>query len=408
MNFAIVNLGCKVNRAESDAASADLLAQGHTLSLLDEANLVIVNTCTVTSEAEKKTRKALSRILRESAAEQVLVTGCAAAINPEFYESTSKRVRVIPKSELSAHIAQFGSNDKTSPALLRLGKNFPTRVGVKIQDGCNNACTYCIVHVARGRIWSKNADEVVTECKSLASAGTKEIVLTGINLGSYECEGMHLAQLMHRLLEATKDMHEEGELACRFRISSIEPADVSEELIECIASSTGRICKHLHLPLQSGSSKVLSEMARPYNASEYFFLVERLRKAMPTLSLSSDIIVGFPGESESDFKQSLDAAHACAFSKIHVFPYSKRKGTPAAARLDQISAEVKKERAAHLRKVALELRNLDFEKRIGAKENVLVEQLGRAMTESYYEIEAPTKMPIGALISIDIPNKRLN
>ena len=291
---------------------------------------------------------------------------------------------------------------------LRLGKNFPTRVGVKIQDGCNNACTYCIVHVARGRIWSKNADEVVTECKSLASAGTKEIVLTGINLGSYECEGMHLAQLMHRLLEATKDMHEEGELACRFRISSIEPADVSEELIECIASSTGRICKHLHLPLQSGSSKVLSEMARPYNASEYFFLVERLRKAMPTLSLSSDIIVGFPGESESDFKQSLDAAHACAFSKIHVFPYSKRKGTPAAARLDQISAEVKKERAAHLRKVALELRNLDFEKRIGAKENVLVEQLGRAMTESYYEIEAPTKMPIGALISIDIPNKRLN
>lgn len=394
MNFAVINLGCKVNRVESDAVMAALMAAGGLETPEAKADLIVINTCTVTGEAEKKTRKAVHRALRANDHARVVVTGCAVAIDQAGFEAMDPRVETAAKGEL---LDTLGNSTAEATPVLRTGEAFPTRVGIKIQDGCNHACTYCIVHVARGKAWSRSSDEVVREVSAYARAGVREIVLSGINLGSYEHEGLRLAGLLECLLSETA-----GDTAPRFRISSIEPIDVDDELIALLARSQGRVCRHLHLPLQAGSSRVLREMARPYHAERYCELVEKLRDAIPELSLSTDIIVGFPGETDEDFAETLAVARRCRFSKIHVFPYSKREGTPAAKRSDQVASEVKTQRARQLRDLAEELRASDRLARVGTVEQVLVEANGRGMTESYYEIDVPDKAKTGALLSVEL------
>lgn len=477
MNFAVVNLGCKVNRVESDDVAAHLAARGAETPEAD-ADLIVVNTCTVTGEAEKKTRKAVRRALRANDRARVVVTGCAAAIDRAFYENLDERVTVLGKAELgklwenafqvgepapaprdggpafsphdggpalspcdgepasSPHGAAVGvagpagalaaqgvgaaargavpasqnggggaAARGAAPAssLLRLGPSFRSRVGVKVQDGCDNACTYCIVHVARGRATSRPADDVVAECVAYARAGAGEIVLTGINLGSY-CDGakrdpaaVRLADLLHLLLDAT------AHAACRFRISSVEPRDVDDALVDVLAASDGRVCRHLHLPLQAGSSKVLREMARPYDAPRFVALVERLYAAVPELALSTDLIAGFPGETDAEFQETLDVARACRFAKIHAFPYSRRDGTPAAARADQVPPAVRERRAAALRALGDELRAQEYARRVGTVERVLVESRGRGTTESYFEIPVPPDAQPGTLRELVLP-----
>ena len=451
MNFAVVNLGCKVNRVESDDAAARLAACGVETPEA-EADLIVVNTCTVTGEAEKKTRKAVRRALRANDRARVLVTGCAAAIDAAFYEALGDRVTVVGKAQLAdairdwceacssrsaagepADLANVPAVQAEGPAglsrgaargasetacapieqgdvapLLHIGSGFRNRVGVKVQDGCDNACTYCIVHVARGRATSRPADEVVRECAAYARAGAGEIVLTGINLGSY-CDGgrrdpsaTRLAGLLRRLLDETADLHGPGALPVRFRISSVEPRDVDDALIDLLAVADGRVCRHLHLPLQAGSSKVLREMARPYDAERFRVLVERLYAAVPELALSTDIIAGFPGETDAEFQETLDVARACRFAKIHAFPYSPRAGTPAAARADQVPPAVKEGRAAMLRALGDELRASERARRAGTVELALVEEGGVAMTESYFEVPAPAGAAPGALVEVTL------
>lgn len=395
--FHVVNLGCKVNRVESDDFTAALLSHGGKAVDAASADLVIVNTCTVTGEAEKKTRKAVRGALRANDHARVIVTGCAAAIAPEVFEAMDARVQVVPKGSMMGLLAPEGSSFEPHGAApqLRVGDEFPTRVGIKVQDGCNNACTYCIVHVARGRAWSRPAEEIVSEAVRLAQAGVHEIVLTGINLGSYTFEGMTLAGLLRRLLDAT-----EGNV--RFRISSVEPRDVHDDLIELMAQADGRICRHLHLPLQSGSSKVLKEMARPYKASYFADLVDRLYDAMPMLSLSTDVIVGFPGETEDDFQETVAMAKRCRFSKMHIFRYSMREGTPAARRVDQVDPVVKANRAKRLEEVARTLREADRVRREGTVELALVETSGVATTESYHEVHVSKDAPVGELMELKL------
>ncbi len=443
MNFAVVNLGCKVNRVESDDVAAHLAARGAETPEAD-ADLIVVNTCTVTGEAEKKTRKAVRRALRANDRARVVVTGCAAAIDRAFYENLDERVTVLGKAELgklwegedgyhvgepalsphgaagelagpaSTRAAQEGGgaargvgpasqNGAPASSLLRFGPSFRSRVGVKVQDGCDNACTYCIVHVARGRATSRPADDVVAECVAYAQAGAGEIVLTGINLGSY-CDGakrdpaaVRLADLLRLLLDAT------AHAACRFRISSVEPRDVDDALVDILAASDGRVCRHLHLPLQAGSSKVLREMARPYDAPRFVALVERLYAAVPELALSTDLIAGFPGETDAEFQETLDVARACRFAKIHAFPYSRRDGTPAAARADQVPPAVRERRAAALRALGDELRAQEYARRVGTVERVLVESRGRGTTESYFEIPVPPDAQPGTLRELVLP-----
>ena len=399
MKFSIVNLGCKVNRVESDDVAAMLLARGATCSDLPDADVVIVNTCTVTGEAEKKTRKAVRHALRANTCAKVVVTGCAVAIDPETYDVMSDRVVTVSKGDLMSAVER----EFESARELRLGEGFPTRVGIKVQDGCNNACTYCIVHVARGRAWSRPLEQIVDEAVAYDRAGVREMVLTGINLGSYSVEIANgarggLAYLLKSLLSSVEN--------ARFRISSIEPKDIDDDLIDILSSSGGRVCRHLHLPLQSGSSKVLKEMARPYDAAYYLGLVTRLRRAVPSLALSTDIIVGFPGETEEDFQATLDMVRACRFSKVHAFRYSMREGTPAASRPDQIPPEVKAARLKELERVAEEARCDDLMLRYGEEEQALVETEGVATTESYYSVEAPSGSVPGELVSVSLCGAR--
>ncbi len=431
-SFHVLNLGCKVNRVESDDFAARLLAQGKRAVPAREADVIIVNTCAVTGEAEKKTRKAVRQALRANQGARVVVTGCAAALDAETFRAMDERVQVVSKPGMLEVLGQLaGDGQRTShrlpasspvsqstadapsslspspsqPSLIRpscghdraavptrVGEGFPTRVGLKVQDGCNNACSFCIVHVARGQAWSRPVSEVLDEAVRLAQAGAREIVLTGINLGSYSYEGASLSGLLRRLLEACEDL--------RFRVSSIEPCDVSDDLISLLRAAEGRICRHLHLPLQSGSSKVLREMRRPYRAEHYRALVERLYEAVPSLSLSTDVIAGFPGESEEDFEATEEMARVCRFSKMHVFRYSMREGTPAAARTDQVPAQIKAERAKRLEDLGRHLAAADLKRRAGTRELALVETGGVATTESYHTLEAPEGAGVGELVEV--------
>ncbi|MBQ3328857.1 MAG: MiaB/RimO family radical SAM methylthiotransferase, partial [Eggerthellaceae bacterium] len=343
MLIKLVHLGCKVTRVEIDAAAAELIAAGARMDEDGNPDVVLVNTCTVTGEADKKTRKAVRQALKSYPGAQVLVTGCAAVMNPAWFTDLDERIHVVPKPQLAQQawelagyplhsFAPISDNAGSVPHLLRTGGVFRTRVGIKAQDGCNNACTYCIVHVARGTSRSVPFDEVVADARAHAAAGVRELVLTGINLGAYDDGGRRLPELLEALLEACPES--------RLRVGSVEPCDVDDALIELMAAADGRICRHLHLPLQSGSSRVLAEMNRPYDAAFFADLVKRLRSAMPSFALSTDIIVGFPGETEDDFAQTVELAREVRFGKIHVVRYSKREGTPAAQRPDQVDPDV--------------------------------------------------------------------
>ncbi|WP_282190578.1 MiaB/RimO family radical SAM methylthiotransferase [Adlercreutzia caecimuris] len=401
--FAVVNLGCKVNRVEADGFERLLAGRGGAPSPVAEADLIVVNTCTVTGEAEKKTRKAVRHALAANEEAPVIVTGCATEIDAAAYEALGSRVTVVPKAGMALYLEEgaFPSRPPAGAAsVLPVGGR--TRIGIKVQDGCDNACTYCIVHVARGRATSRNGDEVVAEAVALARAGVREIVLTGINLGSYDADGLDLADLCRRLLDETADLHGPDEEPCRFRIGSVEPMDVSMDFIGLLAEAGGRLCRHLHLPLQSGSSKVLREMGRPYDAEEYRQLVDYLRAMVPEIALTTDIIAGFPGETDEDFADTCDLARHAAFSKIHVFPYSRREGTPAAARSDQVAPDVKAARAAVLRALSDKLATADRAARTGTVELALVERPGHATTESYHEVAVDPAAPVGALVAVTL------
>ena len=404
MNVAVVNLGCKVNRVESDTIAAAYLSNGSRITDIEHADLIVVNTCTVTEEAEKKTRKTVRRVLHHNSTAPVLVSGCATTINPDFYRNLSDRISIVDKHELLSQ-ELHGIETLEEHPLLRIGKDFPTRVGVKVQDGCNHSCTYCIVHIARGKAWSRPCELIVDEIVQLAKNGVKEIVLSGIDLGSYNYtlkeKKMRLADLLNEIL-AKLDENQLDDV--RLRVSSIEPCSIQDDFIELLAHSKGRICRHLHLPLQSGSSRVLKEMNRPYSSEYYLNLSTKLKEKIPGISLTTDIIVGFPGETDDDFNKTYSLAKQVGFSKIHVFRYSKRQGTPAAERQDQITPEIKEQRAHSLLALSDSLRQKYAETNKSRKENVVVEQLGWGMSESYYKIKVDQAIKPGTVLQETLSN----
>ena len=404
--YTVVNLGCKVNRVEADGFERLLAERGGVPVGEAAADLIVVNTCTVTGEAEKKTRKAVRHALSTNDGARVVVTGCASELSSETFTAMDDRVVVVPKAGADLYLSEL---EMSGTAPCETPESFPaspadgrTRIGIKVQDGCDNACTYCIVHVARGRATSRPAEAVVAEAVALARSGVREIVLTGINLGSYDADGLDLDDLCRRLLAETAELHAPGEPLCRFRIGSVEPMDVSMDLIGLLAEAGGRLCRHLHLPLQSGSSKVLREMGRPYDAEEYRQLVDYLRAMVPEIALTTDIIVGFPGETDEDFEDTCALARHVGFAKIHVFPYSRREGTPAAERSDQVPPGEKAARAARLRALTDELAAADRAARAGTVELALVETPEVATTESYHEMPVPAGAAIGSLVPVKI------
>ena len=402
MGFHVHNLGCKVNRVESDTLIAELLSHGVDNVALDEATVVLINTCTVTAEADSKARKAVRKALAAAQSPQVIVTGCAAVIDPQMFAELGANVRVIPDKQAAAAAALALLVDSSLEVvpIRRTGAGFPTRMGIKIQDGCDNRCSYCIVSTARGPARSVPITQILSQVQEAESSGVREIVLTGINLGRFSDCGQDLTGLLKILIESTTTM--------RFRLSSIEPPNVDSELAECISSADGRICAHLHLPLQSGSDTVLARMGRSYDISSFRDRVAALRSSLPHLALTTDVIVGFPGETEEEFQQTLDFCKQIAFAKIHVFRYSVRKGTPAATMPDQVAPTIKAERAQILRDLAADLRKSDAQNRIGTLEAVLVEAKGRATSDSYYTVKVPGGVPAGELVKMQFVSYRDN
>ncbi|MDZ4168832.1 MAG: tRNA (N(6)-L-threonylcarbamoyladenosine(37)-C(2))-methylthiotransferase MtaB [Coriobacteriia bacterium] len=389
---AFRTLGCKVNRVESESIAAELLGQGCEVVGEDQAAVVVVNTCTVTGEADAKARKAVRRALGAAGEPVVVVTGCLAALDREALLALGERVVVeADKERVAARVAEaLGGGAVVSGAPesgtrhVRAGEGFRTRAMVKVQDGCDNFCGYCIVPHARGVPRSVAADVVVAEVTALADAGVREVVLTGINIGRYRDGATDLPGLMSRLVSTG---------IARLRLSSLEPPDVTTELLAVMAAHADVVCPHLHLPLQSGSDSVLSAMGRRYTAAEYAKRVAAARAWVPGLAVTTDVISGLPGETDADAEETLRLCEEIGFARLHVFRYSPRAGTPAAERNDQVPAPVKAARAEALRGLDARLRDAHEASRAGDRAEILVERVegdvAEGTTRDYLRVRVP-------------------
>ena len=337
---AIETLGCKLNQAESESLALQLAEMGYRLvSPSESADIYILNTCTVTSTADRKSRYLLRLARRRNPQATIIAIGCYADRATGEIEKL-KCVNLILRNsekknllELIERKRQQTSHSTCETDVLR------TRSMIKIQEGCDHFCSYCIVPYVRGHERSLPSDEVIDEINSRVSMGFKEIVLTGTKIGAYE-QGLEL--LIRQILDST-DIQ-------RFRLSSLQPNDITIGLLDLWSNT--RLCRHLHLPLQSGSDSVLKRMNRPYGTSAYETAVERIRKAVPQVSITTDIIVGFPGETDEEFEESYRFCQHMAFANLHVFSYSERPVTAAAAMPDQIDERMKKERSKMMLKLA--------------------------------------------------------
>ncbi|WP_291289371.1 MiaB/RimO family radical SAM methylthiotransferase [Enorma sp.] len=386
---SVINLGCRVNRVESDRMERELASAGLLLVDPEEAELIVINTCAVTGEAEAKTRKAVRHALGQAREPLVIATGCAAALHPESLRELSDRVIVVPsKVDVAARSLDALGYSASAPSAYRgscsgvLQRR--ARVGVKIQDGCNNRCTYCIVWKARGPERSVPVEAVLEEVRAALDEGLPEVVLTGVNLGAYDGEGprdahVEIDELVDTILRETAVPH--------IRLSSIEPMDVSDRLIACVAASGGRVAPFFHLPVQSGCTRTLERMGRPYTAAEFEGLCHRIRAALPSASLSCDLIVGFPGETDEEFEESLALCERVGFSRMHVFRYSARPGTPAASMPHQVPPEVMAARSHRARELAARLAQQDAEARIGTVERAVIEEGCRGTLASFHRVE---------------------
>ena len=385
-SFCIVNLGCKVNRVEGDAVMAALMKRGAQATEQECADLIVINTCTVTAEADKKARKACRHALASNPLATVVVTGCAVAVNPDAFASIDPRILVVDRLDL-AHSLDAGASDA-----LRMGDGFRTRVNIKIQDGCDHACTYCIVHVARGKARSMPAAEVIAEAQKYFAAGVKEVVLTGVNTGDF---GRTTGESFLDLLKALNEV--DG--IERFRISSIEPNLITPEIIDWIASGT-KFQRHFHIPLQSGSDTLLRRVGRRYDTALFASRIDYIRKALerpgePLVFFGIDVIVGLPSETEELFMETynfLKDRIRPAF--IHVFPYSRRPGTRAAEWKDQVQDSLKTERVARLEALSEQLHAEFVAANKGIAETVLWESsvkngLMGGYTGNYIRVEKP-------------------
>lgn len=398
--------------AESEAIAAALLALGWTRATdAADCDVAILNTCTVTGEADAKNRKALRTLLRAGKA-AIIVTGCAVNIDTARYADVDPRISCEHDKEripalavrLARDTAAVSTAISDQTTMERSDSGFRTRVDLKIQDGCDNACSYCIVHVARGPARSVPAATVISRARTLADAGTRELVLVGIDLAAYRDADIDLARLVTLLQEKTD--------IGRVRVSSVESQSVTPTLVDVLAHSEGRLCRHLHLCLQSGSDKVLREMNRRYDADAFCALANRLHEAVPRIALSTDVIVGFPGETEDDFARTCKLVEHCGFMRLHVFRYSKRPGTPAAIRDDQVDPKIKAARSQTLIDLGRRLALSDMERRLGTIEEVVIERPGIGTSESYHAVACDTALPVGALVEvefndIDTDNMRL-
>lgn len=377
MKVNIYTLGCKVNFYESNLMKEKLIDAGYTYTDMDDSDIVIINTCSVTNTADNKSLKAARHAA--GLGKNVIVVGCSSQNKEEAYEKIDG-VNVIlgnkGKSDIVSYIQKYFDKNERIIGVSDIQKvpfeemkvnNFDkTRAFVKIQDGCNNYCSYCIIPYLRGDVRSKKSDDVINEVKSLIESGHKEIVLTGIHTGHYGSDiNESFAVLLKKLVKI------DGLL--RLRISSVEITELNDEFLDVLKNSQVLV-DHIHIPLQSGSDTVLKRMNRKYDKDYFINKIDTIRSIRPDISITTDLIVGFPGETEDEFNETIDTLNKIKFSKIHVFPYSRRKGTPADLMDNQIDEKVKKERVSKIINLSKELEQDYFSKFIG-KELVFIPEV---------------------------------
>lgn len=385
---AFETLGCKLNQYETDALAAGFLSLGwEVVAEGAQADVWVVNTCTVTNKADKKSRSAVNHQLKTSRPPVVVVTGCFAESARESLEGQDGITFVVPnarKNQIPALVDAHVRGEVSAPGLPPPDpfgypvhqKVFHTRASLKIQDGCDNFCSFCIIPSVRGRAVSRPLEEVLTAAVGLVAAGRKELVLTGVNMGRWTQGTLRFVDLVKALLTLPGDF--------RVRITSLEPEGLGEAFADLFLHP--KMAPHLHLCLQSGSPRILLAMRREYNLDQFRSLVELLRTRRPDLNLTTDLIVGFPGETEEDFQRSLQEVVDLDFGFVHVFPYSKRQDTRAERMEGQIPETVKAERSRMVQNLVRERRMAKMESMVGQRRTVLVETGGRGLTEDYFPV----------------------
>jgi len=407
MRIALKTFGCKVNQAESDMFAAAAREGGMTCVNRDKnADVYVVNSCSVTREAERKAGRYIRRILRRSPGAVVVLAGCYArrlAENGErpFGERVVSLVSLHKVSEMLEYIGKIGGSS-LSPSPIPCPSR--SRVWLKVEDGCEHYCTYCIVPLLRGTVRSTPREEVVRVAKELEDRGYREIVLCGINLAWYgrDLRSGGLADLLETLVHRTR--------YARFRLSSLEPFAVDRTFFSRCLALDERICPHFHLPLQSGSDHILGKMGRDYNTLDFFSLVEEIRNHHPLAAITTDVMVGFPGESEEHFRQTLACMRKGGFSRTHLFRFSPRPGTPAALwdRKEGVPEKEKKKRERLLRTIAEESEKRYREKFFGSTVPVVVERRsekeGFGHSDTYLPVHftCPPHVTEGELIRVAV------
>lgn len=381
MRIALTTLGCKINQFESDVLRRDFETRGNTIVPFEaEADVYIINTCSVTAKSDYQCRQAIRAAVRRGHGAQVVVTGCYAETRPEEISQIQGVDRVYGNREKDAIVDQImstpasrsGTTIHSSSPIVAKTVRSRTRGFLKIQDGCDNRCSYCIVPSARGASRSVAFHEVIREFERLVQARCPEIVLSGIHIGAYGSDlGAHinLVELLTRLIPARQDT--------RIRLSSIEPGEITLDLAGFIGKG---LCRHLHIPLQSGDDTILASMKRGYTSGFYRDLLEGIAKQVPGIALGADVMVGFPGEGEREFRNTMKLVEESPLTHLHVFSYSPRPGTPAAGMKGQVSEAIKKERSEALRTLG-RMNNLRFRQmHLGSELDVVVEDKRDAKT----------------------------
>jgi threonylcarbamoyladenosine tRNA methylthiotransferase MtaB len=402
-----VTLGCKVNQYETEFVREGLVRAGYRdASDGEAADVCIVNTCTVTSEGDSKSRHTIRKLARHNPGTRIVVMGCYATRAPEEVAALPSVVEVVTdKRELPDLLGRFGVVDVPT-GISAFGNRH--RAFVKVQDGCLLRCTFCIIPYVRPHLASRPLEHIEDEVTRLVKGGYREIVLTGIHLGHYgvewnrgrpKSEWQRLSHLVARLAKLPGDF--------RIRLSSIEATEVTRELIDVMQAHAEKVCPHLHISMQSGSDRVLQRMGRRWGRQRFIDRCQLVKEALHLPAFTTDIIVGFPGETETDFADTLDVCRQVGFSRIHIFPFSARRGTPAATMAGQVMPEVKSERGKRLAELEASLKRDYFAGLVGVPLRVLVEEISnqaglvRGTTCRYAPLELPgNSADVGELVSV--------
>ena len=393
MKYAIVTFGCRVNQADSLALEGQLLARGGTAVSADRADVLVVNTCSVTATADQGARQTIRRVVRSNPSVRVIVTGCYATRVPRELANLPNVVQVVSnagKDAIADVVAgesgpstaeRFSGGEGPCGSMLAPGVAGRTAFTLRVQTGCDQRCSYCIIPSTRGPGQSKPVDEIRRDVDRAVRAGYKEIALTGVHLGSYGRDLSPRSSLL-ALLEQL-DAWPENVL---FRVSSLEPMDCPPDVV-ALAAGSPRIAPHFHLPLQHGADTMLSAMRRPYTADFYAALVKRIVDLMPHASIGSDVIVGFPGETDAQFDESVTVLRRLPLSHLHVFPYSDRPGTEAAALQPKVEGTVIRERARRVREIGADMtRRFRAAQRGTVRRALVVDDGWSAVTDNYVKM----------------------